>query len=106
MPITIKQNSITFQDENGNSNNSSAFLLGSTAALEQRLNTIEYETIAPAHSIANKAYVVGDYVMYNDNLYKCKTAHTSTSWVANNWTKVSMVEDYNSELTDLKSALN
>ena len=105
MPITIKQNSITFQDENGNSNNSSAFLLGSTAALEQRLDTIEYQTIAPAHSIANKAYAVGDYVMYNDNLYKCKTAHTSTSWVANNWTKVSMVEDYNSELTDLKSAL-
>ena len=106
MPITIKQNSITFQDENGNSNNSSAFLLGSTAALEQRLDTIEYQTIAPAHSIANKAYVVGDYVMYNDNLYKCKKAHTSTSWVAANWTKVSMVEDYNSELTDLKSAVN
>ena len=105
MPITIKQNSITFQDENGNSNNSSAFLLGSTAALEQRLNTIETETIAPAHSTASKPYVVGEYVTYNDNLYKCKTAHISTSWMAANWTKVSMTADYTSELTDLKSAL-
>lgn len=106
MPITLNQNKITFKDNNGNTNESSAFLLGSTYNLEQRLNKLETEGVAPAH-VAAHSYAVGDYVTYGDNLYKCKTAHTSESATldASKWTKVSMVEDYNSELTDLKSAL-
>lgn len=35
--------------------------------------------IAPAFS-TSKAYAVGDYVIYNNEVYKCTTAHSASAW--------------------------
>ncbi len=59
-------------------------------------------SIAPTYSASNK-YAVGDYVMYNAQLYKCNTAITTAeAWTAAHWTQVPIANDVN----DLKSALN
>lgn len=60
-----------------------------------------------------KTYAVGDYVIYNTQLYKCKTAITSAeTWTAAHWDAVEVgeelqrIEGKNEEgVTELKSAL-
>lgn len=55
--------------------------------------------VASAYSAA-KTYKVGDYVLYNSNLYRCTTAITTAeAWTAAHWTQVVLADD----VTDLKS---
>ena len=57
--------------------------------------------VASAYSAA-KTYKVGDYVLYNSNLYRCTTAITTAeAWTAAHWTQVVLADD----VTDLKSDL-
>ena len=57
--------------------------------------------VASAYSAA-KTYKVGDYVLYNSNLYRCTTAITTAeAWTAAHWTQVVLADD----VTDLKTDL-
>ena len=38
----------------------------------------------------NTAYAVGDYVTYNDDLYRCTTAHAAGAWAAGDFTQVTV----------------
>lgn len=56
------------------------------------------QNIAPAYSTSS-TYAVGDYVLYNNALYRCTTAiATAEAWTAAHWTAVNV----GSELTDYK----
>ena len=56
-------------------------------------------SLALAYSTSG-TYAVGDYVVYNGQLYVCKTAITTAeAWTAAHWTAVTVGE----ELTDLKA---
>lgn len=44
---------------------------------------------APAFSEVT-SYAVGDYVTYNNVLYRCTTAHTAGTWVAGHFTQVTV----------------
>lgn len=46
---------------------------------------------APAFSTTT-SYAVGDYVTYNNVLYRCTTAHTAGVWVAGHFTQVTVGE--------------
>lgn len=60
--------------------------------------------VAPVFS-TTKTYAVGEHVLYNGEVYRCKTAVASAgAWVANNWTKASLSEDLEGEVSELKSA--
>lgn len=50
-----------------------------------------FADIAPAFD-ATSTYAVGDYVIYNDQLYKCTTAHTGT-WAAADFTATSLSDE-------------
>lgn len=45
--------------------------------------------LAPAFSTST-AYAVGDYVTYNDDLYRCTTAHAAGAWAAGDFTQVTV----------------
>lgn len=47
---------------------------------------------APAFSDVT-SYAVGDYVIYNNVLYRCTTAHTAGAWVAGHFTQVTVGGD-------------
>lgn len=58
--------------------------------------------VASAYSAA-KTYKVGDYVLYNSNLYRCTTAITTAeAWTAAHWTQIVLADD----VTDLKTDSN
>ncbi|MBQ1296560.1 MAG: hypothetical protein IIY21_21110, partial [Clostridiales bacterium] len=58
--------------------------------------------VASAYSAA-KTYKVGDYVLYNSNLYRCTTAITTAeAWTAAHWTQIVLADD----VTDLKTDFN
>lgn len=48
---------------------------------------------APAFSEVT-SYAVGDYVTYNNILYRCTTAHTAGTWVAGHFTQVTVGGDF------------
>ena len=51
---------------------------------------------------STKTYDVGDYVIYNNDLYRCITAITTAeAWTAAHWTQVALSDD----VSDLKSAV-
>lgn len=59
-------------------------------------------TVASTYD-STSTYAVGDYVYYNDILYRCTTAITTAeAWTAGHWTAVVLGDD----VTDLKSAIN
>lgn len=59
-------------------------------------------SIAPTYS-ASSTYAVGDYVMYNAQLYKCITAITTEeAWTAEHWTHVPVT----GEVKDLRNSLS
>ena len=56
---------------------------------------------APAFS-DTISYAVGDYVIYNNVLYRCTTAHTAGVWVAGHFTQVTVggsIARYNDSIT-------
>lgn len=58
--------------------------------------------VAPQYS-SSATYNVGDYVIYNDQLYRCTTAITTAeTWTAAHWTAAVLGDD----VGDLKSAFN
>ena len=58
--------------------------------------------VAPQYS-SSSTYGVGEYVIHNDTLYRCKTAITTPeAWTAAHWTATVMVND----VVDIKSALS
>ena len=60
---------------------------------------------APVFS-TTKTYAVGEHVLYNGEVYKCKTAVTNAgAWVASNWVKAYLSSDMEGEVSELKSAL-
>lgn len=59
-------------------------------------------TVASAYD-ASKTYAVGDYVIHNNNLYRCITAITNAeAFTASHWTRIVLADD----VTDLKTDLN
>lgn len=69
-------------------------------AASDNVNTLR-GNFAPAYS-TSATYSVGDYVMYNNQLYRCKTAITTAeSWTSGHWTAVALGDD----VSDLKSEL-
>ena len=64
--------------------------------------------IAPAYS-ASSTYAVGEYVMYNNALYRCTTAITTAeAWTAAHWTAAKIGEDLTDcsrQLSDLETRL-
>ena len=61
---------------------------------------------APVFS-TTKTYAVGEHVLYNGEVYRCKTAVTNAgAWVANNWVKAYLSSDMEGEVSELKSALD
>ena len=64
--------------------------------------------IAPAYD-ASSTYAVGEYVMYNNALYRCTTAITTAeAWTAAHWTAAKIGEDLTDcsrQISDTKSAL-
>jgi hypothetical protein len=58
-------------------------------------------TVAP-NFLTTKAYAVGDYVYYNDALYRFTSAHAAGAWVGTDATQVVMGND----LTDLKGDIS
>ena len=58
--------------------------------------------LAPAYS-TSATYAVGDYVIYNNQLYRCTTAITTAEeWTAAHWTAAALGDD----VSDLKSAFS
>lgn len=77
----------------------------------------EFETLrddVSAEYDNTKTYAVGDYVIYNTQLYKCKTAITSAeTWTAAHWDAVEVGEELQriegkneEEVAELKSAID
>ena len=61
---------------------------------------------APVFS-TTKTYAVGEHVLYNGEVYKCKTAVTNAgAWVASNWVKAYLSSDMEGEVSELKSAFD
>ena len=60
---------------------------------------------APAFSEVT-SYAVGDYVTYNNVLYRCTTAHTAGTWVAGHFTAVTVGGDLNAIVPSDASASN
>lgn len=61
---------------------------------------------APVFS-TTKTYAVGEHVLYNGEVYRCKTAVTSAgAWVASNWVKAYLSSDMEGEVSELKSAIH
>jgi len=78
--------------------------VGQTTFTENQLSGVVAAPamIAPAYSATN-TYAVGDYVTYNDALYRCKTAiSTAEAWTAAHWEAAKVGPD----LKDLKSSVN
>ena len=58
---------------------------------------------APAYS-SSSTYSVGDYAMYNNQLYRCTTAiSTAEAWTAGHWTAVALGDDVSDLKSDLKN---
>ena len=69
------------------------------AGYEDDVETIN-SNIAPAYS-SSATYNVGDYVIYDNTLYKCKTViATAETWTASHWTQAVVSDD----TANLKSA--
>lgn len=60
---------------------------------------------APAFSEVT-SYAVGDYVTYNNVLYRCTTAHTAGVWVAGHFTQVTVGGDLSAIVPSNASASN
>lgn len=58
---------------------------------------------APAFSEVT-SYAVGDYVTYNNILYRCTTAHTAGTWVAGHFTQVTVGGDIASKIPSTASS--
>lgn len=57
--------------------------------------------LAPAYS-ASGTYVVGAYVTYNGNIYRCTTAITTAeAWTAAHWTQVAIGDELSNTKADL-----
>lgn len=90
LPATVITNPIT------------AAQTDATRALNIARSTSSFPT-GDAYSTSS-AYKVGDMVIYNNTLYRCKTACSAASWSvnANNFEAISLA----SALTDVNEALN
>ena len=56
---------------------------------------------------SSKTYKAGNYVWYGGYLYKAKQdIDTAESWASEHWTKAVLADDFRSEITNLKSALD
>ena len=57
------------------------------------LTTDELEMIAPMYD-ADSTYAIGDYVVYNGELYRCNTTiGTTESWTSLHWNKTNVVDN-------------
>lgn len=55
---------------------------------------------------SSKTYKAGNYVWYGGYLYKAnQDIDTAESWTSGHWTKAVLADDFRSEITDLKSAV-
>lgn len=71
-------------------------------ALSQITSVSDLQDIISETYSDTKTYSVGDYVIYNDNLYRCTTEITTAeTWNDAHWTQVV----FGSEVSDLKSAV-
>lgn len=78
-------------------NSATAAAASATAAETSVLGT----NFAPTYSSSN-TYAVGDYVLYNDALYRCTTAVTTAeAWTAAHWTATKIGPDVASLKSDL-----
>lgn len=131
MSISIKQNELYIKNSDGTYTAQNLFLNESSAAriaeieaaARAALETIpsDYQTLfadfAPIYNPESR-YSIGEYVMHNGELYKCRTSiNTPEEWNNNRWTKVSFSEQIraaeqrldnilDSALTDITKAAN
>lgn len=56
------------------------------------LDNFNYGIIADSFD-STKSYAVGDYILYENSLYKCLTAH-SGAWSANDFTETQIVDEF------------
>ena len=96
---------------NGASSTANTASTNATRALNMARSTSSFPT-GDAYS-SSSAYKVGDMVIYNNTLYRCKTACSAASWSvnANNFESISLasaITDLNNDLSknDLGSAVN
>lgn len=92
IPFTNQDETVSFQDvtEYGNSNAdvtqmSAAQLNQMTGAINQMMTGIAEEFST------STSYAVGDYCMYNDQLYRFTAAHAAGAWNSNHVTAVSKI---------------
>lgn len=116
MSISIKQTELKIKDQNGNYVAQDLFLNESSEAKIAEINaagaaalnnipasfTATLEDIAPIYS-TSATYSIGDYVIHNGILYRCKTNINTPepTWSASKWQKVNLGE----ELADSNSTL-
>jgi len=89
--------------------NASSASTNATRALNMARSTSSFPT-GDAYSTSS-SYSVGDLVIYNNTLYKCKTACSSGSWSSNssNFKTTSLageITDLNSDLSDIATTVD
>lgn len=47
----------------------------------------------------SKSYAVGDYVVYNGDLYRCSTAHSAGAWDASHFTQITVTSELDTKMT-------
>lgn len=68
-------------------------------------NATMLAAMAPTYS-TSATYSVGDYVNYDNAIYRCTTAITTAEpWTAGNWTAVILGEDLEDQISNLKESL-
>ena len=70
-----------------------------------RLRNSEADTDMIAETFGmSDSYAVGDYIVYNSNLYRCKSAVSNTgSWDPDDWIQVTLADEVQKNKTDLES---
>ena len=53
------------------------------------MELVNIDTIAPAYD-SSVTYNVGDYCVYQGNLYVCNTANTTGTWSSSNWAEITI----------------
>lgn len=63
------------------------------------------QTAIAATFISGTTYAIGDYVIYNGELYKCITANSS-AWNTNYWSKITITEDFKETIGNINTLLD
>ncbi len=69
------------------------------------INGLPSTLIAPAYD-STATYSIGDYVIYNNGLYKCSTTiSTAEAWTAAHWTQTTIMAELNNTVGNINTTL-